>query len=112
MASNIVSDPDHDRQWIYRTYKKDLAHAKLQQWVNDHPEATTVATIAAGLEATMNAMTDNERANVSKHLTGQAFDVQPVRENADKIKSDIRALPGHPKFLEKEGGLTRWHIQF
>lgn len=107
MASNIVSSGN--RQWIAKTY---ASAGKLQQWVDDHPDATIVDDIAVGLQAAMDAMTSDERAKVSKHLTGQAFDVQPVTDNADQIKADIRALPGLTKFLEKEGGLTRWHAQF
>ena len=42
-------------------------------------------------------------------LSGLAFDVQPVTEDADAIKKSIRALAGLDKFLEMEGGLVRWH---
>lgn len=31
---------------------------------------------------------------------------------ADQIKKAIRGLPGLGLFLEKEGGLVRWHAQF
>ena len=107
MAANIVSL--NDRQWIEKTY---LAGAKLQKWVDDHPNAVTVDQITAGLLETMNAMTDDERLRISRHLTGRAFDVRPVTQNAGAIKADISALPGLQKFLEKEGGHVRWHAQF
>jgi hypothetical protein len=107
MASNIVSL--QDRQWIRKTY---LAGAKLQKWVDDHPGAVTVDQITAGLQETMNAMPEAELLKISRHLTGRAFDIKPVMQNAEAIKADIRALPGLNKFLEKEGGHVRWHAQF
>ena len=107
MARNIVSL--NDRQWIKKTY---IAGAKLQQWVDAHPQAKTVDQLTAGLEATMNAMTQIEVLKISKHLTGHAFDIRPVVDNSDEIVADIEALPGLVKFLTKEGGHTRWHAQF
>jgi hypothetical protein len=107
MASNIVSL--NDRQWIGKTY---LAGAKLQQWVDDHPGAVTVDQITAGLQETMDAMPQADLLKISRHLTGRAFDIRPVTQNAAAIKADIRALPGLQKFLEQEGGHVRWHAQF
>jgi hypothetical protein len=49
---------------------------------------------------------------MSRHLSGDAFDVQPVEDNADAIKQTIRKLPGLQLFLDREGGLVRWHAQF
>jgi hypothetical protein len=43
MAGNVVKK----RDWIGKTY---LAGAKLQQWVDQHPEAKTVDQITAGLD--------------------------------------------------------------
>jgi hypothetical protein len=105
MAGNVVKN----RKWIGQTY---IAAAKLQQWVDAHPEAKTVDAITAGLEKTMKEMPEQDLLKISRHLTGRAFDVKPVTANAKKIKADIQALPGLHKFLEKEGGLVRWHAQF
>jgi len=105
MARNVVKR----RDWIGRTY---IAGAKLQAWVDQHPEAKTVDEITAGLEEVMQAMPDAELVKISRHLTGRAFDVRPVTANAETIKADIRSLPGLHKFLEQEGGLVRWHAQF
>jgi hypothetical protein len=107
MASNIVSSGD--RKWIEKTY---AAAGALQKWVDDHPNATTVQDISAGLKGVMDGMTDPERGNISKHLSGDAFDVQPQTKDAAKIKADMAALPGATKFLSEEGGLERWHVQF
>jgi len=105
MAGNVVLN----RKWIGKTY---LAGAKLQQWVDKHPGAKTVDAITAGLEQTMLAMPEAELLKISRHLTGKAFDVKPVTANAAAIKADILKLPGLQKFLDKEGGLVRWHAQF
>lgn len=108
MASNIVSSKD--RKWIENTpYPGATA---LQKWVNDNPKATTVDEISKGLEDTMNGMSSADLGKVSKHLSGEAFDVQPQEADAGAIKKDIKALSGLSKFLEKEGGLVRWHAQF
>lgn len=105
MARNVVVN----RKWIGQTY---LAGAKLQQWVDKHPEAKTVDAITAGLEQTMKTMPETDLLKISRHLTGKAFDVRPVTANAAAIKADILKLPGLHKFLDKEGGLVRWHAQF
>ena len=107
MARNIVEL--NDRQWIRKTY---IAGAKLQHWVDTHPQAQTVDQITAGLEQTMNAMPEAEVLAISKHLTGKAFDIRPVLVNSAAIVADIQALPGLVKFLQKEGNAVRWHAQF
>jgi hypothetical protein len=107
MASNIVALKD--RKWIGKTY---LAGAKLQTWIDQHPEARTIDQITDGLEQTMNAMPEVELLKISRHLTGRAFDIRPVTKDSVTIKRDIRALPGLHKFLEREGGHVRWHAQF
>lgn len=106
MARNVVKN----RKWIGQTY---IAAAKLQEWVDANPQAKTVAAITAGLEKTMKEMPETSLLKISRHLTGRAFDVKPVTTaNGKKIKADIQALPGLHKFLDKEGGLVRWHAQF
>jgi hypothetical protein len=80
--------------------------------VDQHPEAKTVDAITAGLEQVMKSMAPEELMKISRHLTGRAFDVRPVTKNAAAIKADILKLPGLHKFLDKEGGLVRWHAQF
>ena len=107
MASNVV----HNRKWIQQTYASPNKML-LQNWVDSHPEATTVAALTAGLLEVLNGMSDEVLGTISKHPAGLAFDVQPVTKNAEEIKSDIRALPGIGKFLEKEAGLVRWHAPF
>jgi len=80
--------------------------------VDDNPDKKTKDEIQEGLLGVLNDLTDAQLALLSKHLSGQAFDVQPVETDADEIKKTIRNLKGLDRFLEKEGGLVRWHAQF
>ncbi len=108
MAGNVVKN----RKWIGQTYKNSTLSKKCQEWVDKNPTKKSQAEIQAGLLAIFNAATDAELGALSKHLSGNAFDVQPVDKNADAIKKTIRNLPGIDKFLDSEGGLVRWHAQF
>jgi hypothetical protein len=108
MASNVVKN----RKWIEETYLNSPIRKKCQDWVNNHPDKKTQAEIQQGLLSVFNATDDDDLGKFSKHLSGMAFDVQPVQTNAEKIKQTIRGLAGLDKFLEKEGGLVRWHAQF
>jgi hypothetical protein len=109
MAANVVEK----RDYVKETYSSNEASKACQKWVDDHPDATTQKVIAAGLLETLKAL-GPKAGQISKHLTGDAFDIQPVKdkEQADAIKKSIRELPGLQKFLEKEAGLERWHVQF
>jgi hypothetical protein len=107
MAGNVVSK----RDYIKNTYVTSSASEACQKWVDDHPEAKTKKDIAAGLLETLKGL-GNKANEISKHLSGDAFDVQPVSKNAAAIKKTIDGLPGKKKFLEKEDGLTIWHVQF
>lgn len=104
MASNIV----RNRQWIVQTYVGTPESHSLQSWVDTNPNVAEQANIAAGLAAIMTPWTDAQKAALSKHFSGQAFDVQP----GSCPEEAIRALPGLTKFLTGEGGLVRWHAQF
>lgn len=108
MAGNVVKN----RKWIEQTYKDSPLRKKCQDWVNDNTDKKTQAEIAQGLLSVLDAATDEELGNFSKHLSGMAFDVQPVDKDAEAIKTTIRGLSGLDKFLDTEGGLVRWHAQF
>ncbi len=108
MASNVVKN----RKWIEETYAQSTLRTKCQDWVAQNADKTTQADIAAGLVSVFDAVTDEELGKFSRHLSGMAFDVQPVDTDADAIKNTIRGLAGIDKFLDKEGGLVRWHAQF
>jgi hypothetical protein len=108
MASNVVLN----RNWIEETYAASTVSKACQKWVDKHPDKTTKEDVQEGLLSVLNEATDAQLAMLSKHLSGDAFDVQPVETNADAIKKTIRRLKGLDRFLEKEGGLVRWHAQF
>ena len=107
MASNVVKN----RRWIEQTYADSPLRSTCQRWVDAHPQKTTQAEVAAGLLAIFDAAGDLALGRFSKHLSGAAFDVQPV-DSGEAIKRTIRSLAGLDKFLDKEGGLVRWHAQF
>ena len=107
MAGNVALK----RSYIVDTYAPSQARAACQAWVDAHPEAITPDAIAAGLLGVLTGLGDAAGA-ISKHLTGEAFDVQPVTKNAAAIIAAIEQLPGKTLFLRQEGGLTRWHVQF
>ena len=108
MASNVVKN----RKWIEETYVQSALRTACQEWVDAHPEKRTEAEIATGLTSVFDGATDADLGKLSKHLSGEAFDVQPVDKDADAIKKTIRGLAGLGRFLDKEGGLVRWHAQF
>lgn len=109
MAPNVVKN----RQWIEQTYKISPQRAALQKWVDDNLGATTAAAIAVGLQGVMNSWTDAQQRNFSRHMTGDAFDVQPVAgSQGEKIKEAISKLPKLNWHTFQEGGLEIWHAQF
>jgi hypothetical protein len=108
MAENCVGRPT----WISATYAPGKASQACQQWVLRNPQAATAAEIAAGLLSTMNALTDTDLGQLSRHLSGDAFDIQPVEPDHADIKGSIHALPGLRSFLDREGDLVRWHAEF
>jgi hypothetical protein len=113
MASNVANPTLKDnRHWIKKTYKESPARDALQKWVDDNGDKTTKSEIAEGLLGVLDGLTAEQLSHVSKHLTGEAFDVQPVTKHAAAIKKTIRNLPGLSWFTDKEGGLVRWHAQF
>lgn len=115
MAQSIAEEiaKTGKRTWIAETYLPSPVCSECQQWVTENPWATKAPELAQGLNSIFVRMPLSEVSKISKHLSGDAFDVQPVAGPAgDAIKATIRTLPGLTKFLEREGGLTRWHCQF
>jgi hypothetical protein len=109
MAGNVVQN----RKWIEQTYVASDERDALQTWIDGHPEATTSSAISDGLFAIMDTWSDIQKAKVSRHFSGQAFDVRPVSgKPGDEIKATIKGLARLRKFLESEGGLTIWHADF
>ena len=109
MAGNVVKK----RDWIEQTYRANDASRACQKWVNDHPDAKTQKEIATGLLETFKRL-GPKAGQISRHLTGDAFDIEPVKDKdkADAIKKSIKELPGLKQFLDHEGGLEIWHAGF
>ncbi len=111
MASNIVASGN--RKWISRTYASSQASRALQMWVDTNPQIVSVTGLAAGLERQLEQLGPEIAGQISRHLSGMAFDVAVVGgAEGERIKATIRTLPGLQKFLDREGGLLRWHCQF
>ena len=108
MAGNVVMN----RNWIEQTYARSSLRSQCQEWIDANSAKTTQGEIATGLIAIFDAVADTDLGNFSKHLSGAAFDVQPVDRDAEAIKKTIRSLAGLSKFLDTEGGLVCWHAQF
>ncbi len=109
MAGNVVNN----RKWIEQTYEQSAERDSLQKWVDEHPNARTKDQVSTGLSSIMKNWTDDQRKKLSRHFSGQAFDVNPVAgEDGKKIKDSIRNLKYLRKFLDKEGGLVIWHAEF
>lgn len=108
MATNVLVN----RRWIEQTYLPSQIRDELQAWVNEALGADTIFEIAQGLLSVMDRFGDSQLRHLSKHLSGDAFDIQPVTMGAEGMLAAIRTLPHLDKFLQKEGGLTRWHCQF
>lgn len=64
MASNVI-----------KTYASSTLRTRCQEWVDNNPDKTQ-AEIAHGLLTVFNTATDVDLGKFSKHLAGQAFDVQ------------------------------------
>ena len=109
MAPNVLKN----RKWIQQTYKDTPERAALQKWVDDNPSATTAEKISVGLMGVMNSWNETQQRNFSRHITGDAFDIQPVAgTQGDKIKQAIAKLPKLNWHTFEEGGLEIWHAQF
>lgn len=112
MAKNIVLA---GRSWIRDTYKSTEISNALQRWVDDNPRARTRTEITEVLVAAMALFKDAELISLSKHFTGDAFDVVPVEGlSGVQLLNTLRAVVHKygGKLIEKEGGVRVWHAQF
>jgi len=108
MAANVAAN----RKWVSQTYMPSETSRKLQKWIDEHKDKKSAGEIEQGLAGVLKGLTDAQLGLLSKHLAGLAFDVQPVQQDAESIKRTLRGLPKLNRFLDKEGGLERWHAQF
>jgi hypothetical protein len=112
MAPNVL----RNRKWISQTYSKSSPMFQAaQQWVDDHPEATTRDAVAAGLLGVFQRFPEEvARRSREGHFAGLAFDVQPVPAQEPAFLRAVATLPGvNPQqVFTREGGLTIWHVGF
>lgn len=109
MAQNVAKN----RMWIIQTYRPSQLIGRMQLAIERSPGVITVPDIANLLLDAMLGVPAAELMALSRHLTGMAFDVQPVHgRRGMAVKQTIATLPGLDKFLDHEGGLERWHVQF
>ena len=103
MSQNIFGNS----HWIAQTYKASASSAELQSWVSLNLKSS-MAQIEAGLAVIMSAWSDDQKRALSKHFSGEAFDVRPCADL--DLLAFLENMPGM-KFLAHEGGLVRWHAQ-
>ncbi len=109
MANNIVSD----RNYVRRTHVSSKASNLCQLWVDAHLSASRDDT-EKGILLVLSKLPVNELAKLSKHLSGDAFDVKPLGGDTGRymrlfLVSLAEKYSG--KFLDHEGSLIRWHWQ-
>lgn len=110
MASNII----FNRFWVPQTYTDSLASRACHRWVLAHPSVRDKDGISAGLFGVLSVIPLEDLSHLSLHLSGQAFDVEPVGGiDGGKIAAFMHELADKygGVFLEREGGLVRWHFQ-
>lgn len=114
MACNVVVDS----KWIQQTY---LRGAALQEAVDVHRTkggTWNIAAIENVLSDALFRLTDHDLRGISRHYTGDAFDLKPIQgPEGEKVLDTIQFMRRDPqfgmeKFLTKEGNLIRWHCQF
>jgi hypothetical protein len=100
MAPNVVQN----RNWIRDTYSASTERDSLQSWVDQNPTIATASAIASGLLNIMSTWSDEQRRKLSRHFSGQAFDVQPVAGAlGNQIKASMQNLPNRRYFTDNEG---------
>lgn len=102
MANNIAKN----RFWIKETYVLSVVANECQAWVDANPGAD----IEAGLLRILQTFDDHALCHLSRHLTGEAFDVAKPSADAQSWLA-AKAQELHGKFLTHEGGLEIFHFQ-
>jgi hypothetical protein len=110
MTANLRSNV----RWIGQTYTHGQA---LQAWVDRHVHHMTWDELEQGLFEQLMAMPNAHQ--ISRHLTGLAFDVLPMTDHDGMPTANGRAVMDFiqnelqpRRFLTREGGLIRWHVDF
>lgn len=110
MAANVVKDPDFVRD----TYALSLASRRCQAWVDRNVNAK-LDKIAEAFERILCDLPDDELRHLTRHITGEAFDVMPPKDL--KLRNDVKVFLADAarehggRFLDHEGKLDRLHWQ-
>lgn len=122
MARNIVQDrefraanPKTKRKPYLDIYLAHTVIASIKRWLREHPKAVTAAEIEHGLKQVFAGMTDTEMTKLSRHFSGNAFDIAPVDGMRGQmilatIKREVSERGA--RLIENEGGVRVWHVQF
>lgn len=111
MAKNIALA---GLSWVEKTYIDSEAKRAIVKWLKANPQYKSVDAIAIGLSDLMDTLTNDQLSALSKHFKGEAVDIQPVHGlTGVLLKQSIKHLcKKHGlKFIKREGGLERWHVQ-
>jgi hypothetical protein len=113
MASNQLRKPF----WIKNTY---IHGRDLQQLIDAQgPQLLTQVALQEFIQNWLESRSVEDLAGFSRHLGGYAFDIKPIvdhKGDTTALGFDVLAfvhtvvLP--EKFLQWEGGLQVWHLQF
>lgn len=109
MAGNVVKN----RDWIRQTYMLARAAHECQAFVDKHPKADR-GELTAALTKIIGLFDEAEQRRLSRHITGEAFDVLPfVGGRAGEVLDALRewATRREGRLLTSEGGLVIWHWQ-
>lgn len=110
MSTNVAIN----RAFIAQTYRPSKASQLAHAAVIKHTEAKTASAITAVILSALNGLPDDELGKLSLHLSGEAFDVKPVKGvRGGEMAAFLHELAARHggQFLEWEAGLRRWHWQ-
>jgi len=105
--------------WLRRTYKDTPIRRAISARLNVKPKMAEASQIQAAILEELNHYSDIALMGLSKHIGGLAFDLRPMVDSkgrptraGEAVIAAIAGLPGLQTFLDHEGGLVRWHLQF
>lgn len=112
-ARALARNVQVQRDYLATAYKDCSVKRACQDWVEAHPDAITESDLTAGLLGVLEGFDTFALAKLSKHFSGDAFDVKPPALNPEDVKAEMQKLPGLERFMErKDGSVVRWHAQF
>lgn len=108
MAENV----SQNSMWISETYRASKPALAAHAWVMANKHVRAVGDIADGLEFVLRTFSPVELESLSRHFTGDAFDLRPrsvTRAAREWLENEAKKRGA--LFLDREGGLVRYHWQ-